>query len=307
MTHHFDKITEQIIEDVEAGAGDYSMPWHRLGTDIGQPFNAVTGHTYRGLNVLGLGLSAAASGYPTGRWASFRQWQSVGAQVRKGEKGTVIVFWQSRVPNCEDEDATEDKMLRGFIAKTFMVFNEAQVDDAPPVSSTRSDHGVEAPRALERLERLDTVILHGGDRAYFDPSNDLVRLPEPSQFVDQASYLSVRSHETVHWTGGKDRLNRDLSGRFGTASYAIEELVAELGAAFLCCSLGVSQVPRADHAAYISSWLKVLRQDNKAILTAASKAQEAVDYILSETAVNGQPSRQQSAIPVRVDQFQLTS
>lgn len=284
MTHHFDRITEQIIQAIEAGAGAYEMPWHRLGSDIAQPLNATTGKAYRGLNVLGLGLAAATNGFPTGRWSSYRQWSESGAQVRKGEKGTPIFFWQSRENDSgEAEDASETR-YRAYIARTYMVFNEAQVDGAPACDAEEIEPGETTTDAIALLERLDACVLHGGDRAYFEPASDLIRLPEMTQFKTAESYFSVRAHETTHWTGAKGRLDRDLTGRFGTSAYAMEELVAELGAAFLCGALGVSQQPRRDHAAYISSWIKVMKGDNKAILTAASKAQQAVDFILSKAA-----------------------
>lgn len=281
MTHHFDRITQAIIQALEAGVDDYEMPWHKLGADIGQPTNATTGKAYRGLNILGLSLAAVANSYPSGRWSSYRQWQAAGAQVRKGEKGTPIFFWQSRdSDSIEAEDASETR-YRGYVARTFMVFNEAQVDGAPKVDEASTDHDFVHCDATDLLNRLDAKVIHGGDRAYFEPATDIIRLPAPAQFKCLNSYISVRAHETTHWTGAKSRLDRDLSGRFGTSAYAMEELVAELGAAFLCSALGISQEPRKDHAAYISSWIKVMKGDNKAILTAASKAQQAVDFILS--------------------------
>lgn len=282
MTHHFDRITQQIIQAVEAGAGGYEMPWHKLGADVGQPLNASTGKAYRGLNVLGLGLAAVANGYSTGRWSSYRQWRANGAQVRKGEKGTPIFFWQSRDNrSSEAEDASETR-YRGYVARIYMVFNEAQVDGAAELDACSPNDAIACCDATDLLDRLDAKVMHGGDRAYFEPATDLIRLPAPEQFRSRDSYISVRAHETTHWTGAKSRLDRDLTGRFGTSAYAMEELVAELGAAFLCNALGVSQEPRKDHAAYISSWLSVMKGDNKAILTAASKAQQAVDYVLSK-------------------------
>lgn len=284
MTHHFDRITQQIIEAMEEGADDFSMPWHCLGAMAGQPLNAVTRKAYRGLNVLGLAMAAAAMGYPSGRWASFRQWKEAGAQVRKGEKGTPIFFWQSSQHKSDDAEDASEKRYRGFIARTYIVFNEAQVDNAPRWDSDGDCASTPSCEASTLLDLLDAKVIHGGDRAYFEPATDLIRMPGPAQFTDRESYISVRAHETTHWTGGKARLDRDLTGRFGTSAYAMEELVAELGAAFLCSALGVSQKPRKDHAAYISSWIKVMKGDNKAVLSAASKAQQAVDFVMERIA-----------------------
>lgn len=298
MTHHFDRITQQIIQAVETGAEGYEMPWHKLGADVRQPLNASTGKAYRGLNILGLGLAAIANGYPSGRWSSYRQWRASGAQVRKGEKGTPIFFWQSRENRSDEAEDASERRYRGYVARTYMVFNEAQVDGV-------SEHLKQADALVSSgcetqafFDRLEARVIHGGDRAYFEPATDLIRMPYPEQFKDRESYLSVRAHETTHWTGAKARLNRDLTGRFGTSAYAMEELVAELGAAFLCAALGVSQRPRKDHAAYISSWIKVMKGDNKAILTAASKAQQAVDFILERASSedDGLPPRSVTAV-----------
>lgn len=279
MTRHFDRITMQIVAAVEQGAGEYRMPWHASGSALDQPVNATTGKAYRGLNVLGLWLSATGNEFTSGRWASYRQWKAAGAQVRKGAKGTPIFFWRARDTSPEKE-CDGDERKRGFVAKSFVVFNEDQVDGAPEFAAARScDLMQSSDAATELFSALPAKVLHGGDRAYFEPTTDLIRLPSPEQFEDAAAYVSVRAHETIHWTGVKARLNRDLSGRFGTCAYAFEELVAELGSAFLCSKLGVCPAPRQDHAAYIASWLKVLRGDNKAILTAAAKAQQAVDFL----------------------------
>ena len=218
--------------------------------------------------------------------------------MRKGEKGTPIFFWQSRENRSDEAEDASEKRYRGYVARTYMVFNEAQVDGV-------SEHLKQAAALVSSgcetqafFDRLEARVIHGGDRAYFEPATDLIRMPYPEQFKDRESYLSVRAHETTHWTGAKARLNRDLTGRFGTSAYAMEELVAELGAAFLCAALGVSQRPRKDHAAYISSWIKVMKGDNKAILTAASKAQQAVDFILERASSedDGLPPRSVTAV-----------
>lgn len=281
MRHHFDRITQQIIAAIEAGPGDCTLPWHNKGRCLDQPINAITAKRYRGLNILGLWLSAAADDFSSGRWASYRQWAAIGAQVRKGEKGTPIFFWQSR---AQDDQADEggDTRRRGYIARTYFVFNEDQVEGAPenPSAGAMSDAADTKTDVVSFFDGLEAKVVHGGDRACYVPSRDVIHLPPFEQFESAEAYFSVRAHETVHWTGPKHRLHRDLTGRFGTNAYAMEELVAELGAAFLCSALGVSPQPRKDHAAYLASWLKVMRGDNKAVLTAAGKAQQAVDFLI---------------------------
>ena len=175
-----------------------------------------------------------------------------------------------------------DRRSNMFAARTFVVFNEDQVEGAVgPQTSLVSDGGEAIATAIRQMEATGALVQHGGDRAYYEPVNDLVRMPPVDQFIDEAAYASVRAHETVRWTCAKPRLSRNLNGRFGGEAYAMEELVAELGAAFLCARLDVSSEPRKDHAPYIASWLKVLRNDPAAILTAAGQAQAAVDFILN--------------------------
>ena len=284
MNHQFERITQQIIQAIKEGADQYKMPWHALGDYSAAPCNAVTGKPYRGLNILALSMAALSHGYPSGRWASCRQWSSHEAYVRKGEKGTPIFFWQAQPAISATDGSGDEKANRRFVARCYHVFNEAQLEKPPRAKEPSASVSPTETDALALFKRLDAKVLHGGDRAYFDPASDLIRLPEPSQFANAESYFAVRAHETVHWTGAKSRLDRNLSGRFGGEAYAMEELIAELGAAFLCARLRVSQQPRRDHAAYIASWLSVLRSDTRAILTAASKAQQAVDFVLGEVA-----------------------
>jgi antirestriction protein ArdC len=279
----FERVTRTICAAIEAGAGTYSMPWHRWGESLAAPVNASSGHSYRGINTLLLWASAESAGYSSGRWATYRQWTAAGAQVRKGQKATAILFWKTAANDgSADEEEREDRTGPRFIARLYWVFNADQVDGYP---------GQQQQKALSTSERIASAedfvsatgvqIRHGGDRACYVPAIDQIWLPKFEQFRDPLSYYSVLAHECVHWTGAKHRLHRDLSGRFGSDSYAIEELVAELGSAFVAAKLGLSIEPRPDHAAYIAAWLRVLRGDARAILTAAAKAQEAADFLMS--------------------------
>ena len=283
----YKRVTQQIIDAIEAGAGaaSYRMPWHNWGQSASCPTNVTTGRAYRGINILLLWAAAEAQGYSSGRWATYRQWTAAGAQVRKGAKATPIIFCKTSTgaPSCADDDGDADPGPGRLIARTCFVFNADQVEGAEPLPRCLLDETETVTAAAQFIGRTGVQIRHGGDRAYYAPSIDQIWLPQHAQFRDLESYYAVLAHELVHWSGAKHRLNRPLDGRFGDAAYAFEELIAELGSAFLAAHLGLSLDPRPDHAIYIASWLKVLKSDPKAILTAASKAQQAADYLLDLT------------------------
>lgn len=278
----YERITDQIIEAISAGAPDYVMPWHRNGHTLDCPRNAVNGRSYRGLNILTLWISAQAQSFCSGQWATYQQWANAGAQVKKGERGTAIFFWQGPKSADEPDGGEDDERRRPtFIAKSFNVFNADQVngfvpDMRPTLPETERNAQLEA-----FVKATKATIEHGGDRAYYATGFDRIQMPEFSQFRSAAGYYSVLAHELIHWTGAKHRLDRNLANRFGSHDYAMEELIAELGAAFTCAQLGLDNEPRRDHAPYIASWLKVLSGDNRAIFTAATKAQQAADYLLA--------------------------
>ena len=281
----YERVTQQIIDAIEAGASSYRMPWHNWGQSASCPTNIATGRAYRGVNVLLLWAAAEAQGYSSGRWATYRQWTAAGAQVRKGAKATPIIFWKSSTgaPSCADDDEDTDARPGRIVARSYFVFNGDQVEGAEPQPQSLLTETETLTAAAQFIGRTGVQIRHGGDRAYYAPSIDQIWLPQHAQFRDLESYYAVLAHELVHWTGAKHRLDRRLDGRFGDSAYGFEELIAELGAAFLAAHLGLSLEPRPDHAVYIASWLKVLNSDPKAILTAASKAQQAADYLLDLT------------------------
>lgn len=278
------EVTSKIIRAMEAGAGEFVMPWHREGPALGVPTNATTQARYKGINVLSLWVAAASSGFNSGHWASYRQWQAAGAQVRGGEHGTTIIFY--RVRTAEDEDGHEDDANRRRpIVRSSRVFNADQVDgwEIPTQPQTR---GADRLASIDAFVRATQANVHtGGNVACYRPKNDRIDIPPPERFVGSPtsspteSYYATLLHELVHWSGAPQRLSRDLSGRFGDAAYAAEELVAELGAAFLCAALRLSNEPRPDHAAYLASWLRLLRNDKTAIARAASLAQIASTYL----------------------------
>ncbi len=234
------------------------------------PCNAMTGRPYSGGNVLILWAAAMSSGFPNHRWLTFKQGQDVGANVRRGEKGTPVVFAK---PMRDDE---EDKAY--VVARVFTVFNVAQLDNLPElpafeqktVATTHAD-----ARAL--LERTGMRVTHGGNDASYNRTFDRVVMPPVASFDTEDDYWQTLWHEGTHWTGHKDRLAREMGKRFGDQAYAAEELVAELGSAFVCATL---QIPTGFRSsAYIANWLQIFKNDTRAIFTAASHASKAADFL----------------------------
>jgi len=283
----YQRITDQIVAAIERGAGAWRMPWHGTG-DVGtaRPVNAVSRRPYRGVNVLALWAAAEAGGYPTGVWATYRQWSALGAQVRRGERGSLVVFWkvydrehQEEGDDAPPEDERDGRGDRRLFARGYTVFNAAQVDGYVVPAGPQLPEAERDAQAERFFDALGIATVYGGNRAFYRPSTDTIHLPPFESFRDAASAYSVRAHESAHAAGAPHRLARDLSGRFGSDAYAAEELVAELTAAFICGDLRLAVEPRPDHAAYVSSWVNVLRGDQRAIFTAAAKAQQAADWM----------------------------
>lgn len=285
----YDTITATIVAQLEQGAGTFTLPWHGRGAASGLPVNASTGKGYNGANVLVLWATAGARGYSRSTWATYKQWQSLGAQVRKGERGTTCIKW-TQITDKRGPAAGDDAARQVMIGTGFSLFNVDQVDG----------YEATAPAAVDTAPTFDPIahaeqiawgtgaaITHEGARAYYRPSTDQVVMPDRFRFVGtptssaQESYYSTLFHELSHWTGAASRCNRSLRGRFGDEAYAAEELIAELSAAFICARLGITNEPRPDHAQYLASWLKVLKNDSRAIFTAAGQAQQACDYIVN--------------------------
>lgn len=277
----FQGVTDQIIAAIEAGAASYKMPWRTSGGFPYSPINAVSKKPYRGINIVILWAIAQERGYQSGTWATFKQWQEMGAQVRKGEKSAHVVFWKFLDREAENSDeGTGGRGGKIPMAKDYWIFNADQVDGYRKTEVEKPSRGERIEHAENFFRTLGVVPKPGGNRAYYCPSEDAVYMPSFDAFKEPLFYYSVLCHETTHWTAAPQRLNRNLSGRFGSEAYAAEELVAELGAAFLCAELNLPTDPRQDHAPYIASWLSVLKRDKRAIFTAAAKAQEAVDWML---------------------------
>ena len=244
----YEQITNTIVSAIEEGAGKYEMPWHELSA----PLNAANRKPYRGVNVLMLWATAHKYAYTSNEWATYRQWQEAGAQVRKGERSTSVVFWKfydRAEEHQENADALEDRP-RCF-ARCYHVFNACQVDGYIPRVAEQLPEFTRLENADHFFASLPAVIKHGGDRAFYSPAGDFIQIPTFAQFKSPKEYVCTVAHECGHWSGAPSRLNRDLSGRFGDASYAMEELVAELTSCFLCADLQIQSEPRLDHAPYI--------------------------------------------------------
>lgn len=270
---NYELITNLIIEAIEKGAGEFKMPWN-CGTGL-QPKNVATGKPYKGVNILTLWAQASSKGYTDALWGTFKQWADKGASVRKGEKASYIVFWKPYVKTVKNEQSGEDETKAGAVMTTSAVFNVAQVDGY--TSKILQENDVKPLESAELLLNKAKMALDGS--AYYRISIDTIFMPPMSSFFTQDGYYATLCHEYTHWTGHESRLNRKLANRFGSEAYAMEELIAELGSAFLCANLGISSEPRADHANYLAGWLQVLKRDSRAIFTAASAAQAAVDYL----------------------------
>jgi antirestriction protein ArdC len=238
---------------------------------------------YRGINVLVLWGEALDKGYGSTIWMTFKQALALGGYVRRGEHGAVVVY-ADRLIRTETDERGENIELEIPFLKAYTVFNVAQIEGLPSHYYAHPEQKADKPELIAAAEHLfsatGAVIRHGGDSAYYSPGADVIQLPVPEAFRDAESYAATKAHEFTHWTSHPHRLSRDLGGKcFGDVGYAREELVAELGAAFLCADLGIALEPREDHASYVGHWLSILREDKRAIFAAAAHAQRAVDYL----------------------------
>jgi antirestriction protein ArdC len=279
MKDLYTDVTNRIIAALEQGTPPWVCPWQDGGA---LPLNLVTGKAYRGVNVPILFIEAATRPYPDHRWLTFRQAQALGAHVRKGEHGTAIVFYRLRAIGEAPGDATapEPATPRAIpLLKTYIVFNAHQLDDLPERYVLQPPVTWQPIEAAERLiQQSNAVIVHGGPQAFYRPSDDCIQLPPQTGFAQPEAYYATALHELCHWTGHPSRLNRVLGRRHGIEAYAYEELIAEMGAAFLCAHCGLSS--GLQHASYIDAWLDALRRDKRLIFVAAGAAQKAADFVV---------------------------
>lgn len=280
----YQEITDHIIAAIEKGAGDFEMPWHREVSRT-LPTNALTDKQYNGVNIVALWAVAELRDYSSGLWATYKQWRLLNAQVRKGEHGSAVVFYKQTEREVFDGESGESETKTFLFARASIVFHADQVDGWHSPIPTVPDPAETLEHAEAFVDATDADIRHGGNRAYYKGSTDHIQMPERNRFSGTdtisatESYYATLFHELTHWTSHKKRLDRHIPGGFTKEGYAMEELVAELGAAFLCSELAITNAPRPDHAAYIEHWLSILKKDKRAIFTAASQASKARAYL----------------------------
>lgn len=263
------EVAEDLIARMEAGTGTWSMPWTSLGGH-----HSVVGRAYRGVNTLILDLTASRRGYESLRWGTFKAWKEAGASIRKGEKASQVILWK---PTTRKDKETGEEVSSMYVT-TYNVFNAEQVEGWTEPEVEPGPDPIEAAEAF--FKAVPSVVTHRANGAHYTPAADKINVPKIGLFKSAEAYYSTMAHEHVHWTGHESRLDRNLSTRFGSDAYAMEELIAELGAAFWGAAHGITSADRSeDHASYLASWVKCLRENPKVIQTVTSKAQAAVDHL----------------------------
>ncbi|WP_084239311.1 ArdC family protein [Sphingomonas asaccharolytica] len=281
----YEEVTQKIIAELEAGRFPWAQPWESgAATAAGLPVNAATGRAYSGVNILILWGAVIARGYPAQRWLTFRQAATLGGMVRRGEHGVTVVYADRFTPEAERARAEAEGSAPGTVPflKRFTLFNVAQCDGLDPALSLPPapiDVSQQVPAAERVIAASGVAFRVGGNEAFYSPARDMVVVPPQSAFFDAINYYRTCLHELTHATGHAVRLGRDLSSAFGTPGYAREELIAEMGSAFLCAALGI--VPTVRHADYLCCWLDLLCSDARAIVRAASAASRAADWLLA--------------------------
>lgn len=272
-----ESLVEGIVKQLEGGVAPWVRPWKATGGS-NMPHNLTTGKPYSGINVLSLWMASTSQGYETNQWATYKQIAESGGQVRKGEHGSPIWFIAQRQWNSKNKETGEKEAVKGLVWSQFTVFNRDQCDGLKPLESVAPSSTFNPVANAEAyFSAIGADVRHGGDGAFYCPSEDFIRLPKPERFVDSASYYATVAHEHIHWTGTEKRCDRAFGKRFGDAAYAYEELVAELGSAFLCAALGLDG--KLQHPEYLGHWAKVLRAEPKTLWTVGSKASQAVSFL----------------------------
>jgi antirestriction protein ArdC len=278
----FKKIQDKIIHLMKTEGADWHKPW----TSKGAPINFITKKPYRGMNNFWLSVQD----FSTNEWATFKQWSEKGYKIKKGSKATSVVFCEVKDKKPEWLEGKEletyqatGKLPKYFLWKNYAVFNGDQIEDFVS-SQTVNVHSTELTEETVKnvdwfISNTKAIIENGQDSAFYSPLSDHIGMPAKEMFDTDVDYYSTLLHELTHWTGHKDRCNRDQANRFGTEEYAKEELIAEVGSAFLCKLLGVEKTVREDHAKYLNSWITIIQNESKAMVRAFSQAQKAIDYL----------------------------
>lgn len=280
------QITDHIIAAIERGGGTWEMPWHRPGTHFALPANVESRKRYNGINILSLWLAAEIKGYEHHLWGTFRQWREKGAHVRKGEKASLVVFYKELEFESDNAENGGTDIEKRYFARASSAFNVAQVEGYElPGEAPRRDLTQVLPAVDAYVANTGARIEHGSQMAFYRPSTDTIHMPDRDRFVGTATsspteaYYHTLLHELLHMSGSEKRLNRDFGERFKSEARAFEEILVEIGAAYLSTDLGITPVARDDHAHYISTWLSILKRDKRAIFTAAAAASKAVAYL----------------------------
>jgi len=301
MKNIYQDVTNRIIAELEKGCAPWVKPW---SASSGVPMNAVSKRPYSGVNVLLLWLAMDVGAYAYSRWLTFKQAKDAGLHIRKGEKGVRVVFVKNRMDSTVDDNEDESISKIVHIMRSFVVFNIQQCEGDEAVLKKLHHPGLVKPlwKDGDQYELAYRIFEDSGakkvtgSKACYMPEKNVIAMPTLDAFMEKAkeaggdirrthrnpaynAYFATLFHEMTHWTGHESRLDRDLTGRFGDASYAAEELIAEIGSAFTCAHAGIAG--QLQHASYIKSWLELLKSDDRAIFTAASKAQQACDFLLS--------------------------
>ena len=294
----YQAVTDKIIRAIEAGTPPWRQPW--IARDCGLPRNAATGRGYNGVNVWLLMLTAQAHGYDSGLWATFNQWKGLDAYVCKGEKATKIIFFNVIRETVTNRNTGEEEEQRRFFLREYSVFNACQCGGTGVERLRRpalpAKPFINFAPADEVIAATEADIRHGGNWAYFNIDGDFIQLPEKAAFASESDYYSTALHELAHWSGHATRLNRlNKLARFGDQSYSMEELVAELAAAYMTAALNIpNTAAEKQSASYLAHWLSVLRADRTAIFTASSQAAKASDFVLGHGQASDEPVEEEA-------------
>lgn len=291
----YQEVTDKLIAQLEKGVIPWRKPWKSTGIQLGNgvfPINFSTKKEYNGINIVLLWCAQQDGNFQSNCWLTFKQAKALGGSVKKGEKSPVSIV---RFGRFEYEDKKTGEEKTGAFLKAFAVFNIEQCENLPGVVETPLEDDFVDHDPLEACELFiqnsGATIKHGGNRAFFTESGDYIQLPHLKQFSASEEYYSTAFHELVHWTGHKSRLNRLVPARFGDKSYSYEELVAEMGASFTCALFGIENTLE-NSAAYLNHWIEKLKENNRIIVSVASSASKAVDYLRAK---NGETETEEEA------------
>jgi antirestriction protein ArdC len=283
-TSLYQEITDKIIAELEAGRVPWVQPWTAAKAPLDMPHNAASRHRYSGINIVILWDAVITHGFTTNAFLTFRQALGLGGNVKKGEHGTTVVYAHRFTPDQERRRAEAEGRKAGSIPflKRFTVFSTDQCEGLPAdvaLPPPPIPEGLIQPEAEALIAATKADFRIGGDQAFYAPRLDYVQVPRPDAYFDPINWHRTAFHELSHWSGHRSRLGRDQTGAFGSSDYGKEELIAEMAGAFVCASLGIA--PTVRHADYLGSWLAIIREDNRAIVRAASAASKAADFLLA--------------------------